>query len=91
MDWRYILSSTMPALQVQSPEFKPQSHIAELASHNFVFLLCIEFFMDTLQNAFQAWASSMSIMLICLSFKLNLNAFISKSFLSFLLNLILDS
>jgi hypothetical protein len=26
MDWRYYLSYRVSALQVQSPEFKPQSH-----------------------------------------------------------------
>jgi hypothetical protein len=26
MDWRYSSSSRAPALQVQSPEFKPQPH-----------------------------------------------------------------
>jgi hypothetical protein len=26
MDWRYISSSRMPALEIQSPKFKPQFH-----------------------------------------------------------------
>jgi hypothetical protein len=35
-DWRYGLSSRVPALQVQSPEFKPQSYPSPQNKKNLV-------------------------------------------------------